>query len=363
MNNKAVVKFGIGKTISFSLIITFIILLIAELGLRGWAYFFREQYERYDAESETFVLVPGEHRQGFSSIKINSDGFIGEELQAAGPDLFRIVSVGDSCTFGVSDHKSSYPAVLEQTLQDRKLLHSRLEVVNAGVEGHDSIMALRRLRHKVLQLKPDIVTVYIGWNDLMKYDPSGQVSNAGMGAAMRWLDNLWLTKGTRKLVFFYLRPNLNPPLTGKESFRGSFADFVPNVYEQNLREILKDIEESGARAMLITLPTVVHPDITVDQLKDAGVVFPYYQSAYAVGDFLELIDAYNSVIRQVAVDEGIDIVDLAEIFQKFSDPEKYFYDTMHLNKVGRKIVGETIAEYIATHGMLPSTDRTEEQAD
>jgi lysophospholipase L1-like esterase len=50
----------------------------------------------------------------------------------------------------------------------------RYEVVNAGVSGLNSELALRRLRSKVIDLDPDVVTIYIGWNDLMKVDPLSQ---------------------------------------------------------------------------------------------------------------------------------------------------------------------------------------------
>ena len=356
MSHEAKIRFGFAKSATYGLIITIILLIIAEVGLRTWAYFFREQYERYDLESETFVLVPGEHRQGFGVITINSTGFVGEELQSDGPDLFRIVAVGDSCTFGDGDHETAYPALIEKILQANFSDIGRLEVVNAGVEGHNSMMALRRLQHNVAPLRPDVVTIYIGWNDLMKFDPLGQSADGALSAAMRWLDNLWLTKGTRKLLFFYLRPSLYPPLTGRESFRGSFESFVPEVYEENLRAIIQTVYETGAKALLLTLPTVIRPDMSADQLSDAGVVFPYYPSAYAVGDFLDLIAAYNQVIHTVAADTNAELVDLAEAFEDLHPPQAYFYDTMHLNKSGREVAARLIVDHMMEHRMLPSQD-------
>ena len=357
MSTKVDVKFGYKKSILFSLIITIVVLSIAEFGLRGWAYFFREQYERFDSESQAFVLVPGEHRQGFGTIKINSDGFIGKELRSDSPDIFRIVTLGDSCTFGSGDYETAYPALIEKRLHAVSSDKARLEVVNAGVEGHNSTMALSRLKHNIAALHPDVVTVYIGWNDLMKFDPYGQSTDGALSATMRGLDSLWLTKGTRKLLFYYIRPSLNPPLTGPESFRGTFLDFTPAVYDENLRAIVKSIDELGAKALLVTLPTVVRPDMSADELKDAGVVFPYYPSAYAVGDFLDLITAYNQVIRTVAADTNVELVDLAEAFEHLNPSHKYFYDTMHLNELGRASAARLIADHMIQHGLLPSQDQ------
>ena len=356
MSSEAEVKFGFGKSVLYSLILTVLFLTIAEFGLRGWAYFFREQYERYDSESETFVLVPGQHRRGSRTVNVNSDGFIGEEFQPAGPDLFRIVSIGDSCTFGTGDYETAYPALLNKELQSRIPGPARLEVVNAGVEGHTSRMALSRLQHNVTPLRPDIVIVYIGWNDLMKFDPSGQAADGIGSSAIRLLDSLWLTKGTRKFLFYYVRPKINPPMTGPESYQNSFKDYAPKIYEQNLKVILETIEELDARALLVTLPTVVRPEMSVDELNDAGVFFPYYPSAYAVGDLLDLIRAYNDTIRKLATDGNVELVDLAGAFEELGASQVYFHDTMHLNYKGRRIIARLIADHILARGILPTKE-------
>ena len=55
-------QFGVWKSIAFSLILISAVLGLAELGVRSWAYYLREDTERYDPATETFVLIPGVHR-------------------------------------------------------------------------------------------------------------------------------------------------------------------------------------------------------------------------------------------------------------------------------------------------------------
>ena len=53
----------------------------------------------------------------------------------------------------------------------------------------------------------------------------------------------------------------------------------------------------------MTLPTVVSDDMSVEDVRRANVQFPYFRGANAVGDFVDLIAAYNRTIRRVAAEE------------------------------------------------------------
>src|SRR4051812_36095848 len=91
-------------------------------------------------------------------IRINQDGFRGPEIDRAHAAP-RIVTIGDSCTFGMTE-SASYPRVLEETLRRRGI---GVEVVNAAVEGYtsrDALMEIGRLK----ALRPEVATVYLGWN-------------------------------------------------------------------------------------------------------------------------------------------------------------------------------------------------------
>jgi lysophospholipase L1-like esterase len=335
-------RFGWRKSILFSAVLIAAFFGLTELLLRGWSYFLREEAIKFDLATQTFTLVPGEHRANYVTVTINSDGFVGKELEPKADDLWRIVAVGDSCTFGSGGKTDNYPAMLDVLLDQREQPGLRYEVVNAGISGLNSELALRRLRSKVLDLEPGVVTIYIGWNDLMKVDPLSQGEAKGWSGLARMVDGLWLIKGMRKLIFFYVRPNVWIPKTGPESRTGRFATFEPTVYELNLREMIKTIREIGSQPVLVTLPTVVKPDMTVADLKRAGVIFPYFQSAYGVGDLLDLIGAYNRVIRRVAAEEQVPLVDLSRTFEDLEDPRPYFFDTMHLTRPGLQMVAKEI---------------------
>ena len=227
-------------------------------------------------------------------------------------------------------------------------------MINAGVEGLNTDLALRRFVTKVIPLKPDIVTVYLGWNDLMKFDPAGQVERPGLGIIARIIDQLWLIKGLRKVIFYDLRPAISTPATGAASRTGAFRDYRPAVFERNLRSIIGAARVAGAKVVVMTLPSVVSDDMTADDLRRAAVKFPYYSSAYAVGDYVDLIASYNRSIREVARTEGVELGDLANEIDGRADRRQLFLDTMHANQRGRELIADILARQLRESGLVSS---------
>ena len=352
MNQQAAPQFGLAKSVLYSLILIALVLGTAELGVRTWAHYLRGEVERFDPETGTFVLVPGRHRTRFGTVVVNSDGFVGVELEPDGPDLWRIVAVGDSCTFGGGNGRDTYPALLDRRLGRRERPGLRYEVVNAGISGLSSELALKRLLSVVPPLHPDVVTIYIGWNDLMKFDPVAQGREARFSAVARVLDQLWLARGLRKLLFFHVRPALLKPRTGPESRTGRFQGFRPTYFEENLESMVGEARAMGARVLLATLPTVVRPWMTLEDLATARVVFPYFPSAYGVGDLLDLVASYNRAIARVGMKTGTPVIDLAARFAEIEDPRPYFHDTMHTNLKGMEVIAEAFEEALDVHGLL-----------
>lgn len=77
------------------------------------------------------------------------------------PDVVRIVTVGDSITFGhgVNDDET-YPHLLQERLG------AGFEVINAGVPGENSDQALMDLTERILPLGPQLVIVCVGVNEI-----------------------------------------------------------------------------------------------------------------------------------------------------------------------------------------------------
>ncbi len=98
----------------------------------------------------------------------NALGFRGPEITAEKPaGTLRVLCLGGSSTYGfsVSSDAATWPARLQARLQDSHP-YRRIEVINAGVPGYTSFENLASFEFRGLDLRPDIVVSYAGYNDL-----------------------------------------------------------------------------------------------------------------------------------------------------------------------------------------------------
>lgn len=344
------------------------LLAIAELALQFWAHHLRVPYERYDADRATPTLVPGKHTTPFGVIEIDAQGFTARAPQdtARSADgilpAFRIVALGDSCTFGAGDSETTYPVALERRFHARERAPFDYQVVNAGIAGLTSDEAVGRLAYSLEVLKPDLVTIYLGWNDLMKLAPRSQTRAAPFSTLWRAIDQLWLVRGLRKLLFFQLRAQFGDPKTGPESATGRFANFHPTYFEENLRRLIADTRTAGARPILVTLPHSLRRDLSPTELVGRHRQYPYFYSGNALGDFVDLIERYNETIREVGRAEAVPVADVALRFDRMTRKEDYFFDTMHPNRRGNVLIAEVLERSLRENDLLQRPSHAERPA-
>jgi lysophospholipase L1-like esterase len=345
---RAARKFGVGKQALFSVIIVLALLGGAEGAIRIWALYFRTSYEQYNARTGRLELRPSiryTNSRG-AEFRINAKGFVGPEFDdPPAPGVYRIIALGDSCTFATGFWQIGYPFQLERQLNTGSA-GRRFEVINAGIEGYNSTFALARIREELLQHRPKLVIIYIGWNDLMKTDPAAAARVDEHAWLAELLDRSYLIKAYKKVLFVNLRPLVFKPATDGAQSAETFDDFVPRRYRSNLEAMVRLLATQNVKALLVTLPTVVRPGMTGPELKQANVFYPYFAAAYGVAPLLSLHRVYNRTIADVGRREGVDVVDLAGRFEAINDRTPYFWDTMHPNEKGGGLIAEILAARI-----------------
>jgi len=164
------------KNCLFSIVVVLLFLALLECSLRLCAQFFLRQadLDPYEVPNSKWgwSLKPGYCAYRYSPdsgrkelLVINSKGFRGKEFTLhKDPNNTRVIVMGDSVTFGIVPESCPYPAQLQRLFNKQHL--GKIEVINAGVEGYSSENVLNRLRYDILQYQPDILIVYVGWNDL-----------------------------------------------------------------------------------------------------------------------------------------------------------------------------------------------------
>jgi len=261
----------------------------------------------------------------------NSLGFRGPEISEKKSDIIRIVCMGDSVP---QNGFPSYPRLLEKLLNENS---RKFEVINAGIGSYSSYQGLVLLRKKILKLKPDIVTVQFGWNDHW----------AAWSHSDKELAKYWKFVGLRnflgKFRFYQLFADLINSFREKTTKNFSYHPRVsPEEYRENLTEMIKLSKKHGFRLIFITAPTVLkanHP--TAIYLARGSKLFPDPKRLNSVHAF------YNEVLRSVARENGIEVLDLERIFENSPSPEKYFLkDGIHFCREGIKKTALLLKEKI-----------------
>ena len=354
-------RFGVRKQILFTVIIVAAFLLLAEGAVRAYALLFRTSYERYNSQTGRLELVPNLRHLNArgEEFRINARGFVGPEFDQQPPaGVVRVMAVGDSCTFSEGFWRFAYPNILERRL-NAAAGRQRFEVINAGIEGYNSTFARARIEQELIGYRPHLVLLYVGWNDLMKTDPHNAQAVGKYSALAALMEQSYLVRAYRKVMFVYLRPLLFRPRVGVETESRTYDAFVPAVYQDNLQSIVATLRRHGVQTVLVTRPTVVRPDMTRDDLDKQHVFFPYFAGTYSVGEFLALHHAYNRVVQAVGERSDTPVIDLEAAFERH-DKNPLFWDTMHPSRKGHCLVAGELYRRLAPgfglNGEVPRDD-------
>lgn len=159
-------------------------------------------------------------------------------------------------------------------------------LVNAGIGGHTSANALARFDRDVASKDPDFVTIAFGTND-------------------------------------FVRVNGTDPQVSLEDFR------------TNMETIVDKVEALDAIPILFTAPYV----------RDDP---PPYQGNYENG-LTAALDEYNAVIREIAADKGVYLVDMREMCDSYDRSDFLVADGVHLSDVGKKAYTDTLVAFMREH--------------
>jgi lysophospholipase L1-like esterase len=266
----------------------------------------------------------------------------GEISRPKPPGTYRVLAVGDSCTFGSgAGSADTYPAQLERQLGALRP-DLAFEVLNAGVPGFTSYQALRYLEIEGLDLEPDAVLFGTSVNDASpahagrkrRFGEGRMLSDREYAAALRAQRSL----GIRRLLW---RAGLGFGAAGSPvGEAGNVKRRVPLAdYEKILASFA---EQSRARGIL---PLIV--------------AWPLKSQASGLEERTELeltVERYQRAAAAAAAAQATPFVDLEPPLLGRAD---LFIDMVHLNPRGYGVVAERIARELEQHlpGAAPPADR------
>jgi len=262
-----------------------------------------------------------------AGVEINSLGLRGPEIRdPKPPGRWRVVCLGDSCTFGAAH---PYPQILQSMLDERA--PGAFEIVNAGVIGYTSLHGLEWFERDLARLHPDVVTLYFGWNDMWREKDSavrGWFKSRIAGEHRPWFRSYLWEAAQRSVVFL------------ANTFGLSALQVPPEQYRAVLDRFAALGREQGFTVIYLTAPSGFDDDHTPQWLIEHGFV--------ARGDSAPALRrTYNQIVAEAAAHEKSPLVDCAADFERsggralFADPG---HDPIHPNGEGYRRIAAALAE-------------------
>lgn len=264
--------------------------------------------------------------------RINSSGLCGKEIGSK-KSKPRIIALGNSCTFGWGiDNSLIYTSIL------RQLLQQKYEVINAGIPGYSSYQGKVFFETELLELKPDYVLVLFGWNDHWAAasniaDKDQQLPPKFVINLQNKLSNLHLYRALKKILLRTIEKDIDSLFDRKSPvYRVALSDF-----EYNLKTICRTAWNNHAVPILITAP--------IPSLKN------YYPLGIRSG-LHRYHELYNQIVRLVAEQNSIILIDAALEFDKYKDLyDNADMDPIHFNTKGHKILAQLIAAQLSASSL------------
>ena len=295
---------------------------------------------------------------------LNRAGFRTHEFTPKVPGVFRVLSLGDSCTFGIIATEAQafsyipepYPQRLERLVAER-IGPGQVEVLNAGIAGYNSFQGLMLLRTKLRGLEPDLITVRYGWNDhfMSATDPSGYREPSSAAALV--LQDLMLRTS---LYGFFRRLHLEVLALRARGNGQPVAPlpsaWLPNipidVYKHNLRRIVALGHAQGAEVWLLTSPHA----FVIDRNRDKQDVFPKEVLAFngipSFDRLIEIHDSYNQATRDVGAQLRVPVIDMDAAYRAHAaEPLFLQTDVPHPAAAGHALEAETLYSRLMAAGL------------
>ncbi len=266
--------------------------------------------------------VDPEHRMVY---RMNNEGFRDDDFtREKPPGTFRIALLGDSFTLGEGVERGAIFA----DLLERKLADRRVEVMNFGVNGYDTLDVMLLLNEVVLGFQPDLVIYGYVLNDISREEIDSLA------------DQVW----PERLAFM----RRSPLRIVRLAVRRIEAAIADRAMMSTYRRLYRSPEQWGTTTAMIDIMR----GLTVESgAVFAMAVFPDLAGWSRGGYRLRWI---HEQLASFLKNSGIDHLDLADAFP---DPDKrrYWVDPSdpHPNETAHRIIARRLAGLVLAPGGLP----------
>jgi lysophospholipase L1-like esterase len=299
-----------------------------------WQVFREQFFESTHRASPLFRLRPNNHAFLMQCpVSINSNGFRGREISVEKGDIYRIVALGESTTFGMTfgPNDKPWPELLEQMIRERLNTRRLVEVINAGTPAYSLRENLVILPGQILPLKPDMIISYHGANGFNLIDEA-LLGPVGAAAPTYYERPLKLAADFEYRIS--VRHFLNRESKALHT-SPACANPMETKYANAYRQLIQVAATNGIRLMLANYSMPVTG-------KSGAAVIDFYQGGTgdSVRGRIEANMVHSLILQQLAGQHPE--VCLVDTHPHLDGEHEKFTDLMHFTQEGRQQLAENI---------------------
>lgn len=316
------------------------------------------------------------------SIRVNSLGMRGPEIEPRGPGQLRVLCLGDSFVFGYGvEDEETFASLLPGELSSA--VGRRVITGNAGVAGHGTVDMVRMFEHHRDAFDPDFVvaSIYLGndfqddfvltklivrgnylggtvipgpWARVLQTTWRGRLalsSHLAMRVEQMLLGSSWGLDAEPTVEEVTAFSGFPPP---EQRHAGLFMDAVDEEYfrdeitgwfgipriltgvEQSLREIQRLAGETPV--VVLIFPTSFHVDNELWSIQLTKLGFDPIDFRFGL---------VQERLKAICTRLGLPCLDFTETARELADPQSVFLTkNKHLNPRGHRLVARRLAERI-----------------
>jgi lysophospholipase L1-like esterase len=300
-----------------------------------------ESINRVDPATGLRLMTAGAYS---SRLSINSLGLRGPEIPVAKPDgTFRVAFLGASAIFcaEVSSDAMVWPSLVIDRLRAASPGQA-FDFVNASIPGYTFAAMQKLLENVVAPLKPDLVVIYEGHNDMTEVMAAaarrqGIVFDAG-DSGLSWL--------SRYSLFDYLVEK-NIVIMHRQRMAASDSeklrvpsDTFATAYEERFTALVRAARAVANQVVLVTFSARLRSEQSPEEKKQAGVTDLYYMPYRTPDDIIRDYAAVNEAMRRVARREGAELIEAATAIP---GDRQHFVDSVHFSDAGSRMMADIVA--------------------
>ncbi len=283
----------------------------------------------------------------------DKNGFLLPSLVHENADL-TLAFIGGStteCMYVDADKRFHY--VVGQSLSNDT---RKVNTINAGVSGNDSLNSINAYLNKIIPLKPNIAILMHNINDLSTLLHEGSYWNKNAYRSPIVYDDKSLKAFIKTALpnsfelLYRLKSQFTGPVDEFAHDRGKTKTFdskhIYQQFEENLTLFISISKAKGIQPILMTQAnrfTDEPPKVVMAEFKNLETLGIEYLQ------FKTLFDGMNDRIRQVALKHNITLIDLAK---NIPPTREYIVDSVHFNNEGSELVAKLITEQLENNHQI-----------